>query len=72
MYFSILDYDTQPLCISIFAHPIKSIPMIRLALFADIHGKFLLPFKLAHHYQQTTGKSIDLNCPMRRYGRIPG
>jgi hypothetical protein len=29
--------------------------MIRLALFADIHGKFLLPFKLAHHYQQTTG-----------------
>ena len=34
--------------------------MIRLALFADIHGKFLLPFKLAHHYQQTTGQPIDL------------
>ena len=34
---------------------LQPFPMIRLALFADIHGKFLLPFKLAHHYQQTTG-----------------
>ncbi|WP_066800906.1 metallophosphoesterase family protein [Moraxella oblonga] len=33
--------------------------MIRIALFADIHGKFLLPFKLVHHYQQITGKTID-------------
>lgn len=33
--------------------------MIRIALFADIHGKFLLPFKLVHHWQQHGGK-VDL------------
>ena len=38
--------------------------MLRFAIFADIHGKFLLPFKLVHHYQQVTGKPIDwiLQC----------
>lgn len=38
--------------------------MLRLAIFADIHGKFLLPFKLVHHYQQLTGNHIDwiLQC----------
>ena len=45
--------------------------MIRLALFADIHGKFLLPFKLAHHYQQTTGKSIDLIVQCGDMGAFP-
>ncbi len=33
---------------------------MRLLLFADIHGKILLPFKLADLYQQKTGKKIDL------------
>ena len=28
--------------------------MIRVAIFADIHGKFLLPFKLVDRYQQLT------------------
>ena len=45
--------------------------MIRLALFADIHGRFLLPFKLAHHYQQTTGKSIDLIVQCGDMGAFP-
>ena len=45
--------------------------MIRLALFADIHGKFLLPFKLAHRYQQTTGKSIDLIVQCGDMGAFP-
>lgn len=38
--------------------------MLRLAIFADIHGKFLLPFKLVHHYQVLTGNKIDwiLQC----------
>ena len=45
--------------------------MIRLALFADIHGKFLLPFKLAHHYQQTTGRSIDLIVQCGNMGAFP-
>ena len=64
---------TTYICIytPIFIHPIKSFPMIRLALFADIHGKFLLPFKLAHHYQQTTGKSIDLIVQCGDMGAFP-
>ena len=33
--------------------------MLRLAIFADIHGKFLLPFKLVDYYQNRTGKKID-------------
>lgn len=38
--------------------------MLRFAVFADIHGKFLLPFKLVHHYQQVTGNPINwiLQC----------
>lgn len=42
----------------------KSDCMLRLAIFADIHGKFLLPFKLVHHYQTLTGEKIDgiLQC----------
>lgn len=45
--------------------------MIRLALFADIHGKFLLPFKLAYHYQQTTGQPIDLIVQCGDMGAFP-
>ncbi|SUO94811.1 metallophosphoesterase [Suttonella ornithocola] len=38
--------------------------MIRVAIFADIHGKILLPFKLVNYYQQITGNKIDwiLQC----------
>lgn len=38
--------------------------MLRLAVFADIHGKFLLPFKLVDYYQQVSGKMVDwiLQC----------
>ena len=37
---------------------------MKIALFADIHGKFLLPFKLADLYQKKTGNKIDyiLQC----------
>ena len=33
---------------------------MKIALFADIHGKVLLPFKLVDLYQRTTGQKIDL------------
>ncbi|MCU0433263.1 MAG: metallophosphoesterase [Bacteroidia bacterium] len=38
--------------------------MIRIALFSDIHGKILLPFKLVDLYQKETGNKIDfiLQC----------
>lgn len=45
--------------------------MIRLAIFADIHGKFLLPFKLAHHYQNLTGKKIDCIIQCGDMGAFP-
>lgn len=45
--------------------------MIRIALFADIHGKFLLPFKLAAHYQQQTGKALDLLLQCGDTGAFP-
>ncbi|MEM6807309.1 MAG: metallophosphoesterase [Bacteroidota bacterium] len=37
---------------------------MRLAIFSDIHGKILLPFKLVDLYQQETGEKIDciLQC----------
>ncbi|MGP1516223.1 MAG: metallophosphoesterase family protein [Ottowia sp.] len=34
--------------------------MIRVALFADIHGKFLLPFKMVDHWQRQSGCKVDL------------
>ena len=46
-------------------------PMIRIALFADIHGKFLLPFKLADRYQQETGEQIDLILQCGDLGAFP-
>lgn len=45
--------------------------MIRIALFADIHGKFLLPFKLADRYQQETGEKIDLILQCGDLGAFP-
>lgn len=37
---------------------------MKIALFSDLHGKLLLPFKLVDLYQQETGKKIDaiLQC----------
>lgn len=37
---------------------------MRLAVFSDLHGKILLPFKLVDAYQQETGEPIDaiLQC----------
>lgn len=37
---------------------------MRVAIFSDIHGKILLPFKLVDLYQQETGEKIDgmLQC----------
>ncbi len=38
--------------------------MLRVAIFADVHGKLLLPFQLVHYYQTLTGNTIDfiLQC----------
>ncbi len=44
---------------------------MRVALFADIHGKFLLPFKLVHLYQQETGKPVDLILQCGDMGAFP-
>ena len=45
--------------------------MIRLAIFADIHGKFLLPFKLCDYYQRTTGRQIDAILQCGDMGAFP-
>lgn len=45
--------------------------MIRLALFADIHGKFLLPFKLVEYYQSCTGQKIDWIIQCGDMGAFP-
>lgn len=44
---------------------------MRIALFADIHGKLLLPFKLVDLYQRETGKSIDLILQCGDIGVFP-
>ena len=44
---------------------------MRIAVFADIHGKFLLPFKLAAHYRQKTGRDIDLILQCGDMGAFP-
>lgn len=44
---------------------------MRIALFADIHGKLLLPFKLADLYQRETGKKIDLILQCGDMGVFP-
>lgn len=47
------------------------INMIRLAIFADIHGKFLLPFKLVHYYQNLTAQKIDFIIQCGDMGAFP-
>ena len=44
---------------------------MRIAIFADIHGKILLPFKLVDLYQQQTGKPIDLILQCGDIGAFP-
>lgn len=44
---------------------------MRIALFADIHGKILLPFKLCHLYQQETGNTIDVILQCGDIGAFP-
>lgn len=45
--------------------------MIRLAIFADVHGKLLLPFKLVNYYQQLTGKKVDYIIQCGDMGAFP-
>lgn len=44
---------------------------MRIALFADIHGKLLLPFKLVELYQRETGKTVDLILQCGDMGVFP-
>ncbi len=44
---------------------------MKIALFSDIHGKFLLPFKLVDLYQQETGNRIDLILQCGDMGAYP-
>ena len=44
---------------------------MRIAIFADIHGKILLPFKLVDLYQQQFDKSIDLILQCGDIGAFP-
>lgn len=44
---------------------------MRVALFSDIHGKILLPFKLVDLYQKETGNKIDLILQCGDIGAYP-
>lgn len=44
---------------------------MRLAIFADVHGKLLLPFKLVDRYQQQTGQTIDFILQCGDMGAYP-
>ncbi len=44
---------------------------MKIALFADIHGKILLPFKLVDLYQKATGNTIDLILQCGDIGAYP-
>ncbi|BDD10994.1 hypothetical protein FUAX_34260 [Fulvitalea axinellae] len=44
---------------------------MRIAIFSDIHGKILLPFKLVDAYQNETGKKIDLILQCGDVGAFP-
>lgn len=44
---------------------------MRIAIFADIHGKILLPFKLVDLYQKQTGQKIDLILQCGDMGAFP-
>ena len=45
--------------------------MIRLAIFADVHGKLLLPFKLVDYYQKKMGQTIDAIIQCGDMGAFP-
>lgn len=45
--------------------------MIRVAIFADIHGKFLLPFRLVEKYQSVTGKRVHAILQCGDMGAFP-
>ncbi|MCG8577908.1 MAG: metallophosphoesterase [Flavobacteriales bacterium] len=45
--------------------------MIRTAIFSDIHGKLLLPFKLVHQFQIDFGKKIDFILQCGDLGAYP-
>ncbi len=45
--------------------------MIRVAIFSDIHGKILLPFKLVDLYQNITNEKIDLILQCGDIGCFP-
>ncbi|MEN7547379.1 metallophosphoesterase [Rapidithrix thailandica] len=44
---------------------------MRIAIFADLHGKLLLPFKLVDLYQQETGEKVDLILQCGDLGAYP-
>lgn len=44
---------------------------MRVAIFSDIHGKILLPFKLVDLYQKETGNKIDLILQCGDMGAYP-
>lgn len=44
---------------------------MRVAIFSDIHGKFLLPFKLVDLYQKETGNKIDFILQCGDMGAYP-
>ncbi|WP_299315932.1 metallophosphoesterase [uncultured Aquimarina sp.] len=45
--------------------------MIRVAIFSDIHGKILLPFKLIDKYQKEFNKKVDLIIQCGDIGAYP-
>ena len=45
--------------------------MIRIAIFADVHGKVLLPFKMVDLYQKHYSKKIDLILQCGDLGAFP-
>ncbi|MGM5630596.1 metallophosphoesterase [Apibacter raozihei] len=45
--------------------------MIRIAIFADIHGKILLPFKLTDYYQKMSHKKVDAIFQCGDLGAFP-
>jgi len=45
--------------------------MIRVALFADLHGRILLAWKLVERYQRETGQTIDLILQCGDMGIFP-
>lgn len=44
---------------------------MRPAIFSDIHGKILLPFKLVDRYQKQTGNKIDFILQCGDIGAYP-